>query len=75
MFDAILSVLVVAGQLYAIMDPIGILPTYTFLISECDEAEKRRLLRSAFVVILALMFATAFWGRRCSTSLKSALTR
>lgn len=63
MLDLAVSVLVVAGQLYAIMDPVGVLPTYTFLVSGCDESERGRLLRNAFFAILGLMFAAAFAGR------------
>lgn len=53
--DALFSTLWLAGQLYAILNPISVIPTYLSLTESLDNDTRRKLLTKATYVVLGLL--------------------
>ena len=56
----IIAIMVV--QLYAILNPVSVIPTYLSLMEEVDKIQRRRLLRKAVVTVFLLMLVFLLGG-------------
>ncbi len=56
----IIAIMVV--QLYAILNPVSVIPTYLSLMEEVDKIRRRRLLRKAVVTVFLLMLVFLLGG-------------
>jgi len=56
----IIAIMVV--QLYAILNPVSVIPTYLSLMEEVDKIRRRRLLRKAVITVFLLMLVFLLGG-------------
>ena len=56
----IIAIMVV--QLYAILNPVSVIPTYLALMEEVDKIQRRRLLRKAVITVFLLMLVFLLGG-------------
>lgn len=58
-----MDIVAIYTQVFAIMDPIGVIPIYIGLSEEIDEDERRRLIKHIFNVSLALIAIFTIGGK------------
>jgi len=61
--EIVMDIVAIYTQVFAIMDPIGVIPIYIGLSEEIDEDERRRLIKHIFNVSLALIAIFTIGGK------------
>jgi len=63
LMEIVIDIVAIYTQVFAIMDPIGVIPIYIGLSEEIDEDERRRLIKHIFNVSLALIAIFTIGGK------------
>jgi multiple antibiotic resistance protein len=61
--EVVIDIIAIYTQVFAIMDPIGVIPIYLGLTEEMSEYERRRLIKHIFNVSLALIAIFTVGGK------------